>query len=227
MMIRTADEVVDNTGLDTAKPFWSGISTVPSTTNGYGESLYTGSFAVIDNITNPNYDGYCEIELNQTATVVGVPNAHYRALRETSYLLPIFRSEDTNIYMPLSVAFDWDGDTDSAAYLELFSSDAPTQAYIRLVFRGTGVTTTVNGDQLTGVDISGFYSDTNTTHKLLLQVFSMNITGYVDKGSSIKGRLQVALTDTTTNVTRILYDAIVNPINPFRLYQFEARLVHD
>ena len=225
MITRTPDERVDNTGITLAKPFWSGITTIPLTTNSYGEALYTGSFEVDDNITNPQFDGYCNMTLEQTASVVGHANYHYVALRETQYQLPLFRAEDTKIYMPLSIVFDWAGDADSFTAMELFSVDAQSDIYIKIIFHGTSATTYVNGDQKANVNIDGFYMAPQTTKKLGLRVISQNMTGYVERGSSVSGNLQIALTDVSNGITRILHQGTYT-VNPFRLYQFEAKLAH-
>lgn len=225
MIKRITSENIVTEGLGNAKPFWTGVSTIPTTVNGYGEELYTGEFSVFDVVNSPNFDGYCQMKLMQSAPLVGSSNFHYIALRETQYLLPVFRAEDTNVYCPLSVVFDWAGDPDSYATLDLFSSDAASSIYAKTIFSGTKADIFVNGIEQTVPSVSGFFTSDRTTRKLWYRVFTQNITGYVEKGTSIKGRLQIALTDVESNITRVLHDAQY-VVNPFRTYQFEARLSH-
>lgn len=225
MIKRSENEVVDNTGISDAKAFWSGITTVPTILNGYGEKMYSGTLTVNDDVNSPSFDGYCNLELMQSAPLIGSSNSHYVALRETQYLLPIFRAEDTKIYMPLAVVFDWNGDADSFVNMELFSSDAQSSIYTKIIFSDRKASIFINGTEMTVPPIDGFFDSDRVTRKLGLRVMTQNKTGYVEKGTSILGTMQISLTDMATNIVRVLHlgDYVVNP---FRTYQFEARLSH-
>lgn len=225
MIKRTTSEAIVTEGLENAKTFWTGLSTVPVIKNGYGEDLYEGKFRVIDEVNSPSFDGYCELSLMQAKAVLGSSNYHYITLRETQYQLPLFRAEDTKVYCPLSVVFEWNGDSDSYATFDLFSTDAATSIYVKTIFVGTGASVFVNGEEQVVPNIFGFYQAAQKTKKLWLRAFTQNKTGYVEKGTSIKGRIQLALTDVESNITRVLHDADY-VVNPFRTYQFEARLSH-
>lgn len=225
MIKRSENEIVDNSGISEAKQFWSGITTVPTILNGYGEKMYSGSLTVNDDVNSPAFDGYCRLELMQSEPLIGSGNSHYVALRETQYLLPIFRAEDTKIYMPLAVVFDWTGDADSFITMELFSSDAQNSVYTKIIFSNRKASIFINGTEMTIPPIEGFFSADRVTRKLGLRVITQNKTGYVEKGTSILGTMQIALTDMDSNIVRVLHigDYVVNP---FRTYQFEARLSH-
>ena len=221
-----ANEVIVTDGLENAKPFWTGVSTVPNTINDRGEYLYTGTFNVIDNTSYSAYDGFCQFDMSQRIELVGTPNPQYIALRETQYALPLFKVTDANVYSPVTVVFDWTGDPDSSAQFLVYSKKYPTTKYISIIFKGTEAAIVVNGDTQSVPSISSFFTDDRNIRKVSLDIYTQNTTKNIDTSASITGRLQIVLTDFQTGINRVLWDNVINA-DPSDLYQFEARLIHS
>ena len=225
-MIKRADsENIVTDGLGNAKSFWTGISTVPTAVNSYNEMLYTGTFSVTDILNDPMFDGYCLLALMQSQSLQGISNYHYLSLRETSYELPIFRAEDSKIYMPISTIFSWTGDSDSYVTFDLFNTATPNTLYVKTIFSGIKASVFVNGAEKTVPDISACFLGAQNTRKLWYRVLTQNVTGYVSGNAQIQGMLQVSVTDTSTQKVYILHQNTYT-IDPTKTYQFEARISH-
>lgn len=226
MIKRTDSENIVTDGLANAQTFWTGISTVPTVVNSYNEPMYTGTFNVIDTVNDPMFDGYCLLQMMQAQSVQGTSNYHYLSLRETSYQLPIFRAEDSKIYMPISVVFSWDGDTDSYVTLDTFDSNSPNSLYIKTIFTDMKASVFIKGVEKISPDVSACFSTVDKTRKLLYRILTQNATGYTSGSSLIQGTIQVSLTDTTTQKIYVLHQGSYT-VDPSCIYQFEARISHS
>jgi hypothetical protein len=226
-MIKRADsENIVTDGLSNAQTFWTGISTVPTVRNSYNEDMYTGTFDVIDTVNDPMFDGYCFLQMMQAESLQGSSNYHYLSLRETGYQLPIFRAEDSKVYMPISVVFGWNGDTDSYITLDTFDSSTPNSLYIKTIFTDMKASVFINGVEKISPDVSACFSSVDNTRKLLYRILTQNVTGYSSGSSLIQGTIQVSLTDTTTQKIYVLHQGSYT-VDPSRTYQFETRISHS
>ena len=222
-----ANEVVVTAGLENAKPFWTGISTVPNVTNERGDLLYTGTFSVIDNTSSASYDGFCQLNMTQRTELAGISSPQYLALRETGYALPLFKTSNANVYEPISVVFDWSGDIDSQAEFLIYSKKNPTSKYIKIVFAETVAYLTINGIDQTIPSIASFFTDDRVIRKVTLAVLTQTTSKTaLNTIANIEGRIQLVLTDFQTGINRVLWDNVINA-DPSDLYQFEARLIHS
>jgi len=223
----TANEVVVTAGLETAKPFWTGISTIPDTTTTSGDHLYIGTFAVVDNTSSVSYDGFCQLTMTQRTELAGISCPQYLALRETGYALPLFKASNADVYEPISIVFDWTGDIDSQAEFLIYSKKNPATRYIKLVFTGTSADIIINGVTQTTPSIASFFTDDRIIRKVTLAILTQNTAkNTVTTASNVAGRIQILLTDYQTGINRILWDNITT-VDPSELYQFEARLIHS